>query len=205
MGLLSTALAALHLGAWSGATAYIAGQIVTSGGSSYICVLAHTNHVPPNATYWAVLADKGSPGSAGTSGSILHSLFTSGVDSIAASSTRYGTFGWDDDTAGNFWISSGSEAQRKMIIPKAGTLSDFVVNMTGAQPASGSLTLTIRKNAVDTALQIVIALSSAAGVYADHTNTVAVAAGDLISIKGVNAATVASGVMQQVACIFTTS
>lgn len=38
--------------AWSGATAYVIGDVVLSGGNNYYCILAHTNHVPPNATYW---------------------------------------------------------------------------------------------------------------------------------------------------------
>lgn len=53
---LGTAIAALHTGAWSGATAYVAGQIVSSNGASYVCILAHTNQQPPNVTYWKVLA-----------------------------------------------------------------------------------------------------------------------------------------------------
>jgi hypothetical protein len=43
-------------GAWDGDTAYVANDIVTSGGSTYIAILAHTNHQPPNATYWDVFA-----------------------------------------------------------------------------------------------------------------------------------------------------
>lgn len=40
--------------AWSGATAYALGVQVTSGGVIYMCIQAHTNQVPPNATYWVV-------------------------------------------------------------------------------------------------------------------------------------------------------
>jgi hypothetical protein len=43
-------------GVWSGATAYVTGDIVTLNGSSYLCVLGHTNHIPPNVTYWQLLA-----------------------------------------------------------------------------------------------------------------------------------------------------
>lgn len=50
------------LGAWSGATAYAAGDVVTLSGSSYVCVLDHTNHTPPDATYWQLLASKGDTG-----------------------------------------------------------------------------------------------------------------------------------------------
>ncbi|MCC7139766.1 MAG: hypothetical protein IT460_15190 [Planctomycetes bacterium] len=56
------------LGAWSGAAAYVAGDAVSSGGSSYVCVLAHANHAPPNATYWALLASKGDAGDDGADG-----------------------------------------------------------------------------------------------------------------------------------------
>jgi hypothetical protein len=38
--------------AWSALTAYVIGDLVVSGGVNYYCILAHTNHVPANATYW---------------------------------------------------------------------------------------------------------------------------------------------------------
>lgn len=41
---------------WSSATAYVNGDIVFVSGTLYTCILAHTNHIPPNATYWTVLS-----------------------------------------------------------------------------------------------------------------------------------------------------
>lgn len=38
--------------AYSGATAYVPGNIVVSGGVNYYCILATTGNAPPNATYW---------------------------------------------------------------------------------------------------------------------------------------------------------
>ncbi|WP_245471193.1 carbohydrate-binding protein [Bradyrhizobium genosp. SA-3] len=55
-------------GAWSGATAYSVGDVVSLSGSSYACVLDHTNHTPPNATYWQLLAGKGDTGATGATG-----------------------------------------------------------------------------------------------------------------------------------------
>lgn len=55
-------------GAWSSATAYSVGDLVTLNGSSYACVLAHTNQTPPNTTYWQLLASKGDPGATGATG-----------------------------------------------------------------------------------------------------------------------------------------
>mgnify|MGYP001572271569 CR=1 FL=1 len=63
---LLTLFSTLNTGAWSGVTAYTVGQIVTSGGSAYQCILAHTNQVPPNATYWRLLASIGATGAAGS-------------------------------------------------------------------------------------------------------------------------------------------
>jgi hypothetical protein len=51
--------------AWSDATAYAVRDGVTHNGTSYICTTAHTNHEPPNASYWDVLAAAGSGGGGG--------------------------------------------------------------------------------------------------------------------------------------------
>lgn len=37
---------------WSGATAYTVGDLATFGAANYYCKVAHTNHTPPNTTYW---------------------------------------------------------------------------------------------------------------------------------------------------------
>lgn len=38
--------------AWSAVTNYVVGDLVSSGGVNYYCILAHINQAPPNATYW---------------------------------------------------------------------------------------------------------------------------------------------------------
>jgi hypothetical protein len=43
--------------AWSAATAYNIGDTVSLAGSFYTCILGHTNHTPPNGTYWSVGAE----------------------------------------------------------------------------------------------------------------------------------------------------
>lgn len=48
-------------GAYSASTAYVVDDVVESGGSSYVCILATTGNAPPNATYWELMADGGSP------------------------------------------------------------------------------------------------------------------------------------------------
>jgi hypothetical protein len=58
-------------GSWVTATAYVPADAIESGGSSYVCILSHTSgagNVPPNATYWNLMAAKGSTGSTGSTG-----------------------------------------------------------------------------------------------------------------------------------------
>jgi hypothetical protein len=49
-------------GEYAAGTAYVANDVVTSGGSAYICILASTGNAPTNTTYWSVLAAKGQDG-----------------------------------------------------------------------------------------------------------------------------------------------
>ncbi len=55
-------------GAWSSATAYVLGDVVSRDGHSYVNILASTNNQPPNATYWELLADAGAQGPQGSQG-----------------------------------------------------------------------------------------------------------------------------------------
>ena len=45
-----------YIGNWDSATTYNFGDAVSSGGSSWVCILSNTNEAPPNATYWNPLA-----------------------------------------------------------------------------------------------------------------------------------------------------
>jgi hypothetical protein len=51
------------LGTWSGATTYAIRDGVAYNGSSYYATAASTNQAPPNASYWDVLAQRGTDGS----------------------------------------------------------------------------------------------------------------------------------------------
>lgn len=81
-------------------------------------------------------------------------------------------------------VVAANEFTKLTLIPVACNLSDFVVRCA-AQPAGNTLTITLRKNAVDTACAIVIAGGSAAGNYST-TTSVAFAASDFASIKLAN-------------------
>jgi hypothetical protein len=44
------------LGAYNGATAYAANDVVSYNNSTYICILASTGNLPTNTTYWSLMA-----------------------------------------------------------------------------------------------------------------------------------------------------
>lgn len=52
--------------AWSGATAYVVGNIASLGGINFACISNHTNHTPPNGTYWLPLNSSQGPSGAHT-------------------------------------------------------------------------------------------------------------------------------------------
>ena len=49
----------VNKGAYNNSTPYTPDDVVTSGGSSYICKLASTGNAVTNGTYWDVLAQAG--------------------------------------------------------------------------------------------------------------------------------------------------
>jgi hypothetical protein len=60
-------------GAYNNSTAYVVDDIVTSGGSSYICIQASTGNAVSNATYWTLMAEGGDVASTlTTQGDILY-------------------------------------------------------------------------------------------------------------------------------------
>ena len=53
-------------GAFNNSTAYAVDDVVSSGGSSYVCILASTGNAVSNGTYWQIMAQAGTNGSNGT-------------------------------------------------------------------------------------------------------------------------------------------
>jgi hypothetical protein len=56
---LGATLLAGSLAAYSGATAYVPGSLVSSGGVNYYCTAATTGNAPPNASYWYAMPSTG--------------------------------------------------------------------------------------------------------------------------------------------------
>jgi len=89
-------------GAWSSSTAYIVNDAVSSGGSSYRCILAHTNQAVTNTTYWAVVAQVGATGPAGPTGATgsAGATGTTGPTGLAGAAGAAGATGGTGRTGG---------------------------------------------------------------------------------------------------------
>ena len=132
-------------GAYNNSTAYVLDNIVTSGGSSYICILASTGNAVSNATYWSQMsaigtnpqlsmtwdnatadADNGAGKIAWNHATIASAtiLYVDDVDDAAASIATY-VQSWDD--------VANATAKGIVTITKEGTPGTFATfKVTGA-------------------------------------------------------------------------
>ena len=101
-------------GAYSGATAYVADDVVSYNGSSYICILASTNNLPTNTTYWSIMS---SAGTNGTNGTDVGTTITTQGDLLYRNASGLARLG--AGTSGQFLKTNGSGAN-----PAWATLSD---------------------------------------------------------------------------------
>ena len=92
-------------GAYSGATAYVADDVVSYNGSSYICILASTGNLPTNATYWSQMS---SAGTNGTNGTDLTSTLTTQGDIVYRNASGLARLG--AGTSGQFLQTNGASA-----------------------------------------------------------------------------------------------
>ncbi len=106
--------------------------------------------------------------------------FNASAGGLAASATIY---------SGISATSSSTEGNSFAAVPGALTINHFKVRTTTAQPATGSLVFTLRKNGIATALTLTIAAGGAGSTYSSNTSAIVFAAGDLIGMEIINNAT----------------
>lgn len=139
------------LGTWSNATTYAIRDAVAYNGSSYYAIAISTNEAPPNATYWNLLAEKGTDGSgSGSVTSVDVSGGTTGLTTSGGPVTSAGTItlagtlavangGTGATTAGGALTNLGAigtiaSADASIVVTQVGTAVDLSVSTTS--PAS---------------------------------------------------------------------
>jgi len=123
-------------GAYSNSTAYAVDDVVSSSGSSYVCIQAHTNQPVGNATaYWNIMSSAGTNGTNGTDvgttlttqGDILY-RDGSGLQRLAAG------------TSGQVLQTGGSGANPSWATASSGSVLKVYTKMwAGSKTLSGSI------------------------------------------------------------------
>ena len=78
-------VAYLSKGAYSSSTQYEKNDVVTYEGSSYVSLQSTKGNAPTNATYWQLIAEKGTKGDTGATGQT--GATGNGISSVAKTST----------------------------------------------------------------------------------------------------------------------
>lgn len=82
-----------------------------------------------------------------------------------------------------FTTVSGTEAQRQVASPVAGSLKNFFLRTNNTSAVGSTTTFTIRVNGVATNIKITIGGGVAAAKFSDTTNSASIAVGDEISLQ----------------------
>ncbi len=146
----------LNKGAWSSATAYTVGDFVSHNGSSYTCISNSTNHEPPNATYWALLASKGDTGDQGIQGEtgITGPQGTQGIQGIQGIQGEQGTQGnqgiqgipgveWQGD-----W-NSATEYVARDVVYRLGSSYICILTNTNQEPPNATYWELVAQKGID--------------------------------------------------------
>ena len=121
-------------GAYSGATAYVADDVVSYNGSSYICILASTNNLPTNATYWSQMS---SAGTNGTNGTDIGTTITTQGDILYRDASGLQRLG--AGTSGQFLKTNGASANPAWATVQASAIAQAVINSSTTVTTNTSL------------------------------------------------------------------
>jgi len=149
-------------GAYSGATAYVADDVVSYNGSSYICILASTGNLPTNTTYWNLMAQTGTDitSLAGLAqGDVLYYNGTSWV--------RLGA-----GTSGQFLKTNGSGANPAWATVATGANAGEVIQVLSATDSTQRSTTSSSFVTASNTLSVTITPASASNKILILTNVV---------------------------------
>ena len=124
-------------GAYNNSTAYVVDDVVSSSGSSYVCILASQGNAVSNGTYWNIMS---SAGTNGTDGTDLTSTLTTRGDIVfkgASALTRL-----PKGTAG-YYLKQGANDPEWSAVASGGKFGQVIVarqsgNSVGSVTSVGS-------------------------------------------------------------------
>ena len=93
-------------GAYNNSTSYLVDDVVSSSGSSYVCILASQGNAVSNGTYWNQMSSAGTNGTNGTNGTDLTSTLTTQGDILYRNGSGLARLGYG--TSGQALVTKGS-------------------------------------------------------------------------------------------------
>ena len=134
-----------NAGTWSAFVTYAILDIVQYGGSSYIAILPSTNQVPPNASYWQILASIGATGPQGPAGPSGGALVTVGTTAVNSGTNSYLLY----DNAGTL----GNLAASSLTVGAATNIANGTLDQIPYQTGSGATAFISAPSVSNTYLQ----------------------------------------------------
>ena len=117
-------------GTYNAGTAYAVDDVVSYNGSSYVCILASTNNLPTNTTYWNVMSE------AGTDGTDLTSTLTTQGDIVYRDASGLARLG--AGTSGQVLQTGGTGANPSWVDASVG-ISEACLLYTSPSPRDATL------------------------------------------------------------------
>jgi len=154
-------------GAYSGATAYVADDVVSYNGSSYICILASTNNLPTNTTYWNQMS---SAGTNGTNGTDVGTTITTQGDLLYRDASGLQRLG--AGTSGQFLKTNGSGANPAWATVATGANAGEVIQVLSATDSTQRSTTSSSFVTASNTLSVTITPASASNKILILTNVV---------------------------------
>ena len=134
-----------NAGTWSQYVTYAILDVVQYGGSSYIAILPSTNQVPPNASYWQILASIGATGPQGPAGPSGGALVTVGTTAVNSGTNSYLLY----DNAGTL----GNLAASSLTVGAATNIANGALDQIPYQTGSGATAFISAPSVASTYLQ----------------------------------------------------
>lgn len=144
----------------------------------------HTSHVSAGQMVSHKITPAGTPTTGSTTIMVDFAPTTAGETSLMGNSSA--NFSQTQTPAYFMFVGSGGSAasvsSRQIVMPTSGTLKNLYTYLSVAPGTGNSRTYTVNQNGSDTALAVTYS-NSDVNIKSDTSDTIAVSAGDLISLK----------------------
>jgi hypothetical protein len=136
-------------GAYASGTDYVVDDVVSSGGSSYVCILASTGNATSNGTYWEQMSAAGTNGTNGTNGTDVGTTITTQGDILYRDGSGLARLA--AGTSGQALITGGAGAN-----PSWGSAGGGILTAFNGEEDTASTTGSTSTSFIDVGSDIVI-------------------------------------------------